>query len=57
VVEWPWKYVEYSRRPGLQSELYDLSADPRELKNLAADRPAEVARFSAMVRSGFEKHD
>ena len=35
-----WKYIR-SPRP----ELYDRQADPHELHNLAADKPADVKRF------------
>jgi len=31
-------------------ELYDLEADPRETRNLASERPAEVARLRARLR-------
>ena len=34
-----WKYVEYPEIPGAE-ELYDLKADPKELKNLAKDPSA-----------------
>jgi hypothetical protein len=30
-------------------ELYDLSKDPHEKKNLAGDRPADVKRIRALV--------
>lgn len=38
------RYVEAPR-----PELYDLAADPGETRNLAADRPADVARLKALV--------
>jgi arylsulfatase A-like enzyme/Flp pilus assembly protein TadD len=40
-----WKYVR-SPRP----ELYDRGADPRERRNLAAERPDVVARLDAELR-------
>ena len=36
VVQDGWKYVRYLQ-PGVPDELYDLTTDPEELKNLAAD--------------------
>jgi arylsulfatase A-like enzyme/Tfp pilus assembly protein PilF len=39
------KYVEAPR-----PELYDLARDPRELRNLAPERPDEVARWRARLR-------
>lgn len=40
-----WKYIR-SPRP----ELYDLNADPRELQNLAADKPTELERLDQALR-------
>jgi arylsulfatase A-like enzyme len=40
VYEWPYKYIHSSRRA---SELYNLSADPGETRNLINEQP-EVAR-------------
>ncbi len=40
-----WKYIEYANR---DAELYDLSADPSELDNHAAD-PAYASTTSAMA--------
>jgi arylsulfatase A-like enzyme len=36
IVHGGWKYIRYLQ-PGVPEELYDLTADPDELKNLAAD--------------------
>jgi arylsulfatase A-like enzyme len=57
VVDWPWKLVDYSGHPDLHAELYDLRSDPREARNLAAERPADVARLSATLRQALESHD
>ena len=40
------KLIYHQLRPA-ESELYDLAADPQELKNLAAKRPEAVARLTA----------
>ena len=50
-----WKFI---RSP--QPELYDRLADPRELRNLAQDRAAEVKQFDQTLReleSGFVLRD
>jgi arylsulfatase A-like enzyme len=36
---------------GMRPELYDLAADPRERKNLAASRGDDVARLAAAIES------
>jgi arylsulfatase A-like enzyme len=43
VVEQRWKYIVYEGSPGL---LFDLSADPGELHDVAARYPAEAERLS-----------
>lgn len=37
-----WKYIDAP-----QAELYDLASDPKETKNVLADRPEEARRLSA----------
>jgi choline-sulfatase len=44
-----WKYVYFVRYPG-EPELFDLEADPEELRNLASD-----ARFAAVKKECHEK--
>jgi len=39
-----WKLIHHARAPQ-SSELYDLQTDPRELNNVYAEHPAEVARL------------
>ena len=41
---------KYVRAP--EPELYDLSADPRELSNRAAEQPARVTELDGLVESG-----
>jgi len=42
--EQDWLYVQAP-----QPELYDLTRDPAQIRNIAADRPAEAARFRRAV--------
>jgi arylsulfatase A-like enzyme len=44
-----WKYIHHLKQPD-QSELYDLKSDPRELVNLAAQRPELVTRANAELK-------
>lgn len=41
---WPWKLIHHRLRPD-ESELYELEADPEELRNLYLDRPEIAARM------------
>jgi arylsulfatase len=46
-----WKAVRQKIRDGqLQTELYDLSTDPKESNNLAADYPEIVRELEAIMR-------
>jgi arylsulfatase A-like enzyme len=47
VVQDGWKYIRYLQ-PGVPEELYDLNADPEELKNLAGE--AKHAERQAALR-------
>lgn len=46
ILQYPLKLVWYARYP---AELYDLSTDPHEERDLAAERPSVVAALSAEV--------
>jgi N-acetylglucosamine-6-sulfatase len=39
-----WKYIHYTELAGMD-ELYDLKADPYEMKNLVADAQAPLTRM------------
>jgi arylsulfatase A-like enzyme/predicted secreted protein len=55
VIEGRWKLVHYMGAlhypfmPRLQDELYDLSADPAERVNRAAEEPAEVQHLRGLI--------
>jgi arylsulfatase A-like enzyme len=42
----PWKFVQ---KPGGEPELYDLTADVGEAKNLAKEKPEMVTQFTAAI--------
>src|SRR5262245_36100705 len=48
VVDGGWKLLYRPARPAA-SELFDLSADPRELRNLFAQRPDQVLRLQRLL--------
>lgn len=43
-----WKLIFHERTPA-NNELFDLSQDPQELRNVAAEHPEEVARLKAFL--------
>lgn len=45
-----WKYVEMDEPPGSE-ELYDLSADPGEVRNLVAAEPDKAAELRGLLRA------
>jgi arylsulfatase A-like enzyme len=44
-----WKYAYESANPGPLDELYDLTNDPGETKNLATSAPAKVAEMRRLI--------
>lgn len=44
-----YKYAYDARNPKVPEELYDLSADPGETKNLAATQPQKAAEMRALI--------
>ncbi len=51
-----WKYIEYPSRPEW-SELYDLKADPYEMKNLVAEPAAAAEKKKLQARLGQLKRE
>lgn len=49
LIDWPWKLIYFRSPAGERYELYDLSRDPEERHDLAAQRPADLARLSARL--------
>jgi arylsulfatase A-like enzyme len=62
VIDGQWKLVHYlghphyPQMPPLHDTLYDLATDPRETRDLAAIRPAEVARLRALIAAQLARH-
>jgi hypothetical protein len=55
VVEGALRYVRTEQAEGSRSEqLFDASDDPRELRDLAAEQPEELARLRAAADSYYE---
>jgi hypothetical protein len=52
---WPWKLIYFRSPAGERYELYDLGRDPEERRDLAAQRPADLARLSARLWDLFEE--
>jgi len=50
VVHWPLKLIVWQQRKS-GMELYDLSKDPAESKDLSAERPGDVRRLAAMLEA------
>lgn len=48
LVDPPWKLIYHKNSPE-NSELYNLSEDPKELTNLAGQSPEEVARLAGLL--------
>jgi arylsulfatase A-like enzyme len=44
-----WKYAFDAANPGSLDELYDLTSDPGETNNLAADAPAKAAEMRRLI--------
>lgn len=51
----PWKY-QYAPDEPTVHELYDLSADPQEKKNLADERPEVVQKLSKLIEEWRKTH-
>ena len=62
VIDGRWKLVHYLGRPHYphmpppQDALFDLSADPGEMTDLAASEPATVARLRALIDAQLAAH-
>jgi arylsulfatase A-like enzyme len=62
VIDGQWKLVHYMGRlhyplmPKLSDELYDLASDPKELKNVAAEEPQEVAYLRGLIQTQLAQH-
>jgi len=62
VIDGQWKLVHYMgalhypKMPPLHDELYDLTADPGEQVNRAADQPALVQRLRQLIDAELARH-
>jgi arylsulfatase A-like enzyme len=62
VIDGPWKLVQYTgalrypMMPPLHDELYDLAADPGELKNRISDQPDEAERLRQLIAAELSLH-
>jgi hypothetical protein len=48
VFSWPYKYIASTEQGG-KYELFDLSTDPNETRNLAVREPARAAELRARI--------
>jgi len=58
-IEWPWKLIVPSaaNEPDAKPELYDLSQDPEEKKNLADEQPEVVKKLTVAIDAWWEPEE
>ncbi len=62
VIQGRWKLMHYMgqlhypQMPALHDELYDISSDPDELTDLAAQQPQETRRLTALATAELARH-